>query len=98
VISKQRFQTLIDTAEQLRAEVEHLRRVAERGERCVQHSQPGEPLFTLVGRDVTAPAIIRVWAMQAAAAGAPAAKVGKALHDALAFERWQRQHGSKVPD
>lgn len=59
---------------------------------------PGEPTFTLVGRDRCAPDTIRAWALLAAKAGAPPAKIGKALADAEEFEAWQQAHGSKIPD
>lgn len=56
------------------------------------------PTFTLVGWDRTAPDTIRDWAIRASRAGSPALKVGRALVDAVAFEDYQRRHGSKIPD
>jgi hypothetical protein len=67
-------------------------------ERCIARSKPDEPLFTLCARDIAAPDTVRDWARRAAKAGAPAAKVGQALLDAEAMERWQRKHGAKIPD
>ena len=58
----------------------------------------GQPTFTLVGQDRTAPRIIRQWAKRAAKHGAPAEKIGTAMLDAAAFEKWQQDHGSKHPD
>lgn len=58
----------------------------------------GIPTFTLVAKDRTAPGVIREWAKRAATAGAPALKVGTAMLDAAAFDRWQADHGSKIPD
>jgi len=56
------------------------------------------PTFTLVAWDRTAPGLIREWAIRAARAGAPANKVGSALCYAAEFDRWQADHGSKIPD
>ena len=58
----------------------------------------GIPTFTLVAKDRCAPGIIREWAKRAAALGTPAQKVGTAMLDAAAFDRWQADHGSKIPD
>jgi hypothetical protein len=56
------------------------------------------PTFTLVGWDRTTPDTMRDWAIRAARLGAPAEKVGSVLVYAAEIERWQLEHGSKIPD
>ena len=58
----------------------------------------GMPAFLLKAKDVCAPEVIRAWAIAASRVGAPAAKIGDAMLDAVTFENWQRVHGCKVPD
>lgn len=67
--------------------------------RCYERARAkGAHTFTLVAYDRVAPGIIREWAKRAAAAGAPALKVGTAMIDAARFDQWQADHGSKIPD
>lgn len=74
-------------------------RPVTKDQKCFERAiQRGQPTFTLVGQDRTAPAIIRTWALEAARNGAPAEKVGQALIDSVTFEAWQLVHGSKIPD
>lgn len=70
-----------------------------RDQQCFERAvSRGQPTFTLVAQDRTAPHAIRKWAMNAARKGASAEKVGTALLDAAAFEKWQQANGSKIPD
>jgi hypothetical protein len=57
-----------------------------------------EPVFLLRAQDVLAPAVVRAWADSAEANGAEGHMVAAARHHARQMERWQGQHGFKVPD
>lgn len=57
--------------------------------------KPGEPAFTLVGRDQLAAQTVRYWAGLAKLAGVNDAKVADALRIADAMEEYP---GQKVPD
>lgn len=65
---------------------------------CERARLKGEPTFTLVAHDRTAPAIIREWTTRASRLGAGALKIGTALSIAVEMEAWQQIHGSKIPD
>lgn len=65
---------------------------------CLKNRKVGEPFFVLMGHDVIAPATIAFWAREAIRLHVPLEKVKGALGKALDCERWQREHGSKVPD
>lgn len=68
-------------------------------QRCFERAASrGQPTFTLVAQDRLAPHIIRKWAKRAAAKGVSVEKIGTAMLDAAAFEQWQADHGSKIPD
>ena len=57
-----------------------------------------EPVFLLRAKDVTAPHVVRHWAMLADQAGADERIVHAALAQAQAMSDWQKEHGSQVPD
>lgn len=65
---------------------------------CLANSAPDEPVFVLCARDVTAPDIVRLWAVNAASRGVSYKKCQEAREVADAMERWQKEHGSKLPD
>ncbi len=70
----------------------------EAADGCFAKAAADEPVFVLRAKDVFAPAMIRLWATAARAAGTPADKTNAALNTADQMEAWQKQHGSKVPD
>ena len=59
---------------------------------------PNEPIFVLRARDITAPAIVRVWCALAAQSGTNRDKIDEALKWADVMIEWQRLHGCKSPD
>jgi len=58
----------------------------------------GEPVFLLRAQDVTAPDVVRYWAMQAKMRGAAERIVRAAREQADRMVEWQREHGMKIPD
>jgi ribosome-binding protein aMBF1 (putative translation factor) len=56
---------------------------------------PNEPIFTLRGQDILAPAMIRLWCEMAVLTGVPADKIREAREIALLMEQWPKR---KVPD
>ena len=52
----------------------------------------------LRARDKVAPLVVRLWAEIASLAGASDAKTAEAYMFAAKMEKWQKKHGSKVPD
>ncbi len=76
---------IIDAAEKLRAE-------------GVPFIPEDEPVFLLRAKDVTAPSVVRHWAMLAEQAGADDRIVKAALAQAQAMSDWQKEHGCHVPD
>ena len=71
-----------------------------RSSKCLENSQPDEPVFILCARDKTAPAVVMEWAARAGVAGAPAEKVVGARRIAEEMILWQQAHPDqvKVPD
>lgn len=57
-----------------------------------------EPVFLIRGQDVTAPDVVRYWAMQAKSHGADDLIVQAAKAQADCMVDWQRDHGMKIPD
>ena len=57
-----------------------------------------EPVFLLRARDVTAPAVVRYWAIKARAAGAMRNITESAERQVEAMIQWQHEHGIKIPD
>lgn len=86
----------------VRSTVVHRTDVGDRSRETIVDLFNGQPMsmpaFLLKAKDVCAPDAIRAWALAASRMGAPAAKIGDAMLDAVAFEAWQREHGCKVPD
>jgi hypothetical protein len=68
--------------------------------RAIENTLLDEPVFLLCARDVTAPAVVREWAAQAARRGAPPSKTASAITIAEDMEAWQQAHPGrvKVPD
>ena len=65
---------------------------------CLAKAAEDEPIFVLRGRDRLTPYIVRQWAEGARLAGTPMEKVKDAQQLADDIERWQVEHGSKIPD
>jgi hypothetical protein len=59
---------------------------------------PDEPVFLLRAKDITAPGVVRYWALVAKRAGANDKIIEAALGQAQAMANWQKEHGSQVPD
>lgn len=57
-----------------------------------------EPVFLLRAKDLVAPWAVRRWANRAREVGAGEEIVQAAFAQADEMERWQMEHGSKVPD
>ena len=57
-----------------------------------------EPVFLIRAQDITAPDVVRYWAQKALAANADGKIVATAMVQAERMQRWQEEHGSKVPD
>lgn len=57
-----------------------------------------EPVFLLRAKDVTAPFVVRHWALLAEQAGADERMVKAAMDHAYAMSVWQKDHGFQVPD
>jgi len=65
-------------------------------EAVMQLCEP-EP-FSLKASDVFTPCIIRTWITMARMMGVNATKLAKAEDHLYQIKRWQRTHGTKVPD
>lgn len=73
---------------------------------CLAKAAADEPLFILRAQDVLAPELVRQWAFDLEERGpAPGAslvehlaKIEEARNSAKQMDRWQAEHGSKVPD
>lgn len=63
---------------------------------CIAAAHPDEPMFTLLGRDPMAGALVRQWADMRAAAGEDPAKVKEARDCADALDAWTEKLG-KTP-
>lgn len=57
-----------------------------------------EPVFLIRAQDVTAPAVVRYWALRAREMGAAKNITETAYAQAEAMVQWQREHGIKIPD
>lgn len=57
-----------------------------------------EPVFVIRGQDRAAPDTLRAYALKAASLGASDELVNAVRHHAMEMEKWQMEHGSKVPD
>lgn len=57
-----------------------------------------EPVFLIRAQDVTAPDVVRYWAMQAKYKGAKESIVLAARTQADHMVEWQREHNMKIPD
>jgi len=57
-----------------------------------------EPVFLLRGKDVLAPEIVRERASEAEKMGVEPRMVEAAREQAREMDRWQREHGTQVPD
>lgn len=57
-----------------------------------------EPVFLLRAKDKLAPATLRDWALKLQAADGDEAMIEAAYIHASRMERWQQEHGCKVPD
>lgn len=64
---------------------------------CLDKVKPGEPIFVLRGRDLSAPELVRLW-MTVNQETLADDKAGEALQCAAAMEAWARAHGGKYPD
>lgn len=58
----------------------------------------GEPLFILCARDISAPAVVRMWCQVARLLGVKQRKINEASDLAIKMEIWQQRHGSRTPD
>lgn len=67
---------------------------------CLGRSDPDEPVFVLVARDVIAADKVRAWAVDLAARNGPKGKVAAAYGVADAMDQWRttRGLGGKIPD
>lgn len=69
-----------------------------RSDGCFARALPGEPMFTLLGRDRCAPEVIRFWADQRAQLGIDSENsecpenIADALETADAFEKWREEN------
>ena len=68
-------------------------------------ADPEMPCFLLLGRDPSAPSVVRIWATLTSAVyrAAPVSlrrhdKCNKAYAISRDMEAWQIEHGTKVPD
>lgn len=66
---------------------------------CFANAEPDEPMFVLLARDVTAPALVRAWAYQRSNAidngmrpETDRAQVTEALACAAAMVAWRQEH------
>lgn len=66
---------------------------------CYANAKPDEPMFVLLARDVTAPALVRAWAFQRGNAidngmrpESDRAQVDEALACAAAMVAWREEH------
>lgn len=57
-----------------------------------------EPVFLIRAQDVTAPDVVRYWAIKAKQGGAAKNIVEAAEAQVSAIVEWQREHGMKIPD
>jgi hypothetical protein len=57
-----------------------------------------EPVIVFRARDVVAPAVLAFYADRCQQAGSPPRHIELINRTLLDFERWQRAHGSLVPD
>lgn len=57
-----------------------------------------EPVFLIRAQDVTAPEVVRYWAMKAQCSGAKENIVKAARLQAERMVEWQREHSIKIPD
>lgn len=55
---------------------------------CYAKAEPDEPMFTLLARDPTAPALVRIWVAMSRAAGRTGEKIAEAEACAVAMEVW----------
>jgi len=65
---------------------------------CLSKVADDEPVFVLRARDKLAPMAVQVWAAYAEIEGVDPDKVREARLLASAMWRWQKEHGSKLPD
>ncbi len=64
-----------------------------------EHKIPeDEPVFLIRAHDVTAPDVVRYWAMKAGYCGADKEIIQHAKDQADRMIEWQRHHGMKIPD
>jgi hypothetical protein len=57
-----------------------------------------EPVFLIRAQDITAPKVVRYWAVQAEREGAKKDIIRAAQKWASRMEKWQRDHMKKIPD
>ena len=69
---------------------------------CYANAEPDEPMFVLLGRDRTAPGLVRTWAASREVENhrrggkqTDKAKIAEARACADAMEAWQREHPKK---
>jgi len=65
---------------------------------CFAKAADDEPLFVLRATDKLAPAAVAFWISLAKRAGTPEPKLAAARELLAAFEKYQAEHGCKVPD
>ncbi|HXZ86498.1 MAG TPA: hypothetical protein VEI82_13525 [Myxococcota bacterium] len=65
---------------------------------CFAKAADDEPLFVLRATDKIAPAVVHFWILQAKAAGTPEKKLREAQLLMIEMQKWQIEHGCKVPD
>lgn len=72
---------------------------AARGDGCLGHATPDEPVFVLRAHDKHAPLLIQIWAMLVDnEAGVATAIAARARYDASDMSTWQAVNGCKQPD
>lgn len=59
---------------------------------CYAKAEEDEPVFVLLGRDATAPLVVRRWADERELMGDDAEKIAEARRCADAMEIWRRDH------
>jgi hypothetical protein len=73
-----------------------------RGEGCLGKARPDEPVFIIVGDDITMPRVLEFWAeeVKRLRGGVETDKTTRARHEAVDIRDWQarHEHNVKIPD
>jgi len=68
------------------------------GDPSYDKAELDEPIFVLRAQDTLAPSVVEFWVQVAKARGVPPHKIEDAWLCAVRMRRWQKAHGSKMPD